>query len=199
MSDFFKTIKERSQAKYTEKMSKFLAFAVPVSTAEEAKAVVKTISNEYHDARHCCWAYMIGTERNEYLSSDNGEPSGTAGKPILGQINSFGLTNIVIVVVRYFGGIKLGTSGLIVAYREAARLAIENAEILECHEQARVTFNFPYLCMNDMMKIVKSEPVKVIDQQFDNDCVMTLECDADKMPALKLRIENVDGAAILEG
>ena len=133
------------------------------------------------------------------LKSDNGEPSGTAGKPILGQINSFGLTNIVIAVVRYFGGIKLGTSGLIVAYREAARLAIENAEILECHEQARVTFNFPYLCMNDMMKIVKSEPVKVIDQQFDNDCVMTLECDADKMPALKSRIENVDGAAILEG
>lgn len=105
----------------------------------------------------------------------------------------------MIAVVRYFGGIKLGTSGLIVAYREAARLAIENAEILECHEQARVTFNFPYLCMNDMMKIVKSEPVKVIDQQFDNDCVMTLECDADKMPALKSRIENVDGAAILEG
>lgn len=197
MSDFYRTIKARSQAKYTEKMSKFLSFAVPVDSAEEAKAVVKAISNEYHDARHCCWAYMIGTNRDEYLSSDNGEPSGTAGKPILGQINSFNLTNIVIAVVRYFGGIKLGTSGLIVAYREAARLAIENAEILDCHEQARVTFNFPYLCMNDMMKIVKSNPVKVIDQAFDNDCVMTLECDADKMPALIAKIEQVDGSAIL--
>lgn len=199
MSDFYKTIRERSQAKYTEKMSKFLSFAVPVASADEAKAVVKHISNEYHDARHCCWAYMVGTQRSEYLSSDNGEPSGTAGKPILGQINSFGLTNIVIAVVRYFGGIKLGTSGLIVAYREAARLAIENAEILECHEQARITFNFPYLCMNEVMKIVKSEPVKVIDQQFDNDCVMILECDADKMPAIRRRVENVDGSAILEG
>lgn len=198
MSDYYKTIKERSQAKYTEKMSKFLSFAVPVRSAEEAKAVVKSIANEYHDARHCCWAYMIGTERNEYLSNDNGEPSGTAGKPILGQINSFGLTNVVIAVVRYFGGIKLGTSGLIVAYREAARLAIENAEILECHEQARVTFQFPYLCMNDVMKIVKSEPVKVVDQQFDNDCLMTLECDADKMPSLKGRIVKIEGSVILE-
>ena len=197
MSDFYKTIKARSEGKYTEKMSKFLSFAVPVSSADEAKAVVKAIANEYHDARHCCWAYMIGTERNEYLSSDNGEPSGTAGKPILGQINSFGLTNVVIAVVRYFGGIKLGTSGLIVAYREAARLAIESAEILECHEQARVTFNFPYLGMNDVMKIVKSSELKVIDQQFDNDCVMTLECDADKMSALKQRILAVAGTAIL--
>lgn len=198
MSDFYKTIKERSQAKYTEKMSKFLSFAVPVRSAEEAKSVVKSISNEYHDARHCCWAYMIGTERDEYLSNDNGEPSGTAGKPILGQINSFGLTNVVIAVVRYFGGIKLGTSGLIVAYREAARLAIENAEILECHEQARVTFQFPYLSMNNVMKIVKSEPVKVVDQQFDNDCLMTLECDADNMPSLKGRIVKIDGTTILE-
>ena len=103
MSDFYKTVKGTSQGLYKEKMSKFISFAVPVATAEEAKAVVKRYANEYHDARHCCWAYMIGTERNEYLSSDNGEPSGTAGKPILGQINSFELTNLVIVVVRYFG------------------------------------------------------------------------------------------------
>ena len=120
MSDFFKTVKGISQGLYKEKMSKFISFAEPVQSADEAKAVIKKYQNQYHDARHVCWAYMIGTERNEYLSSDNGEPSGTAGKPILGQINSFELTNIVIVVVRYFGGIKLGTSGLIVAYREAA-------------------------------------------------------------------------------
>ena len=161
MSDFYKTVKGVSQGIYREKMSRFLAFAEPVSSAEEARAVIKRYANEYHDARHCCWAYMIGTERNEYLSSDNGEPSGTAGKPILGQINSFELTNIVIVVIRYFGGIKLGTSGLIVAYREAAKLAIEAGEILECHEQARLSFTFPYLSMNDVMKVVKKSDLKV--------------------------------------
>ncbi len=201
MSDFFKTIKGKSQGLYKEKMSKFISFAVPVATADEARAVIKKIGNEYHDARHCCWAYMIGTQRDEYLSSDNGEPSGTAGKPILGQINSFGLTNVVIVVVRYFGGIKLGTSGLIGAYREAARQAIEAGTIIECHEQARVTFNFPYLSMNDVMKIVKAdEKIRVLDQQFDNDCVMTLETDADRMPALQQRLrDDVAGLAILEG
>lgn len=198
MSDFFKTVKGLSQAKYTEKMSRFLAFVEPVQSADEAKAVVKRYANDYHDARHVCWAYMIGTERNEYLSSDNGEPSGTAGKPILGQINSFGLTNVVIVVVRYFGGIKLGTSGLIVAYREAAKLAIEEAEILECHEQAQVSFTFPYLSMNDVMKLVKGGDVKMIDQQFDNTCSITLQCDADKMPALKARIADIDGTSIQE-
>jgi uncharacterized YigZ family protein len=198
MSDFFKTIKGTSQGIYKEKMSKFIAFAVPVATADEAKAVVKRYANEYHDARHCCWAYMIGTQRNEYLSSDNGEPSGTAGKPILGQINSFELTNIVIVVIRYFGGIKLGTSGLIGAYREAARLAITAGEIIECHEQATFTFNFPYLAMNDVMKITKSRDVKVLSQQFDNDCVMTIQSDADKMPAIKARILNISGTASLD-
>ena len=108
MSDFFKTVKGISQGLYKEKMSKFISFAEPVQSADEAKAVIKKYQNQYHDARHVCWAYMIGTDRSEYLSSDNGEPSGTAGKPILGQINSFGLTNIVIVVVRYFGGINWG-------------------------------------------------------------------------------------------
>lgn len=198
MSDFFRTIQAESRGLYKEKMSKFISFAVPVATADQARAVVKRIANEYHDARHCCWAYMIGTARNEYLSSDNGEPSGTAGKPILGQINSYGLTNVVIVVVRYFGGIKLGTSGLIGAYREAARQAIASAVIVECHEQARVTFNFPYLSMNDVMKIVKAdEKIHVIDQKFDNDCLMTLETDADRLPPLKQRLLDVTGLAVI--
>lgn len=184
MADFFKTLKAVSQGVYREKMSRFLAFAEPVATADDARAVIKRYQNQYHDARHVCWAYMIGTAREEFLSSDNGEPSGTAGKPILGQINSFGLTNVVIVVVRYFGGIKLGTSGLIVAYREAARLAIEAGEILECHEQARRSFTFAYLTMNDVMKIVKKEQVRIIEQHFDNVCSMTIEADADAIPAL---------------
>ena len=193
MSDFYKTLKGVSQGIYKEKMSKFIAIAQPAQSADEAKALIKQISNKYHDARHCCWAYMIGSQRDEYLSSDNGEPSGTAGKPILGQINSFGLTNVVIAVVRYFGGIKLGTSGLIVAYREAARTAIEAGEILECHEQATLSFSFPYLAMNDVMKLVKNGDLKVLDQQFDNVCSMTVETDADKMPSLRERLTKIDG------
>lgn len=198
MSDFYKTLKGVSQGIYKEKMSKFIAIAQPVQSADEAKAIIKAIANKYHDARHCCWAYMIGTERNEYLSSDNGEPSGTAGKPILGQINSFGLTNVVIAVVRYFGGIKLGTSGLIVAYREAARTAIEAGEILECHEQATFSFSFPYLAMNDVMKLVKSGDLKVLSQNFDNVCSMTIQTDADKLPIMRTRLIDLDGVTDLD-
>ncbi len=196
MSDFFKTVKGISQGLYKEKMSKFISFAEPVQSADEAKAVVKKYQNQYHDARHVCWAYMIGTDRSEYLSSDNGEPSGTAGKPILGQINSFGLTNIVIVVVRYFGGIKLGTSGLIVAYREAAAEAIKAGEILECHEQATISFTFAYLGMNDVMKVIKSEDLRIISQNFDNCCTMTVQLDADKAEPLKKRLTDLGGVSI---
>ena len=197
MSDFFKTVKGISQGLYKEKMSKFISFAEPVQSADEAKAVIKKYQNQYHDARHVCWAYMIGTDRSEYLSSDNGEPSGTAGKPILGQINSFGLTNIVIVVVRYFGGIKLGTSGLIVAYREAAAEAIKAGEILECHEQATLTFTFAYLGMNDVMKVIKSEDLRIVSQDFDNCCTMTIQLDADKAEPLKKRLTDLGGVSIL--
>ena len=196
MSDFYKTLKGCSQGLYKEKMSKFISFAMPVATADEARAAVKRYQNEYHDARHVCWAYMLGTERTDYLSNDNGEPSGTAGKPILGQINSYGLTNVLIVVVRYFGGIKLGTSGLIAAYREAARLAIEEGTILECHEQAQVSFTFPYLSMNAVMQLAKGGDVRIVDQQFDNTCSMTLQCDADAMPALRARIADIDGTSV---
>lgn len=199
MSDFYKTLRSSSQGLYKEKMSKFISFAVPVATIEDAKAAVKRCASQYHDARHCCWAYMIGTSREIFLSSDNGEPSGTAGRPILGQINSFGLTNIVITVVRYFGGVKLGTSGLISAYREAARQAILNGEIIECHEQARASFTFPYLSMNAVMKLVKSSDVRVIAQHFDNICAMTLECNADFMPGLVERLKAIDGVTITGG
>ena len=197
MSDFFKTVKGISQGLYKEKMSKFISFAEPVQSADEAKAVIKKYQNQYHDARHVCWAYMIGTDRSEYLSSDNGEPSGTARKPILGQINSFGLTNIVIVVVRYFGGIKLGTSGLIVAYREAAAEAINAGEILECHEQTTITFTFAYLGMNDVMKVIKSEDLRIVSQDFDNCCTMTIQLDADKAEPLKKRLTDLGGVSIL--
>lgn len=198
MADFFKTIKDTSEGLYKEKMSKFISFAIPVSSSDEAKEIVKSYQKKYYDARHVCWAYMIGTDRNEFYSNDNGEPSGTAGKPILGQINSFELTNILIIVVRYFGGIKLGTSGLIVAYKTAAADAIENGEIIECHEQARLAFTFPYLSMNGVMKLVKETGVNIVSQIFDNDCSMTIETNADDIPPFKNRISDIDGVSIIE-
>ena len=196
MSDRFLTIAAPSEGIYKEKMSKFLAFAFPVTSAAEAKAHVADFQKRYYDARHVCWAYMIGAERTEFQSNDNGEPSGTAGKPILGQINSFGLTNVVIIVVRYFGGIKLGTSGLIVAYREAAREALAAAEIIECHETEDVSFTFPYLAMNDVMRLCKGGEVEIISQIFDNSCEMTLRVRRDHAEELKRRLGDIDGVTV---
>ena len=142
MSDTFRTIKNISKSIYTEKRSKFLAFAIPVESVEEVKAIVSEYQKEYYDARHVCYAYMLGSERLEFRANDNGEPSGTAGKPILGQINSNELTNILVIVVRYFGGIKLGTSGLIVAYRQAAADAIAEAEVVEKTVDEDISFIF---------------------------------------------------------
>ena len=198
MGDSYKTITDKSEGLYKEKMSKFISFAIPISTAEEAKELVKSYQKEYYDARHVCWAYMIGAARTEFLSNDNGEPSGTAGKPILGQINSFGLTNVLIVVIRYFGGIKLGTSGLIVAYREAAAEALRTANIVEMHEQTVITFTFPYLGMNDVMKLIKGEHMKVVNQEFDNVCTMTITIRSDWAEDFKKKITDIDGTSIQE-
>ncbi len=178
-------------------MSKFMAFAEPVTTAAEAKAVIAGYAKKYFDARHVCWAYMLGSARTEFLSSDNGEPSGTAGKPILGQINSLGLTDVLVVVVRYFGGIKLGTSGLIVAYREAAREALTAAEIVERHDMAEISFNFPYLAMNDVMKIAKGGGVDIVSQIFDNSCAMTVSVRADELENLRRRLSDIDGVTLV--
>ncbi len=179
-------------------MSRFLAFAHPAATVEEAKAVIAEYQRRYHDARHVCWAYMIGPERTCFLSNDNGEPSGTAGKPILGQINSFGLTDVVIVVVRYFGGIKLGTPGLIAAYREAARLSLEEADIVERHVMADIPFTFPYLAMNEVMKLTKSTDATIVGQQFDNSCSMTLRIRLDEADRLRQRLSDIDGVTLVE-
>lgn len=195
--DKYYTISGAGSSQYREKMSRFLSFAVPVSTVEECRQLIKECQNKYHDARHVCWAYMLGSARDRFLSSDNGEPSGTAGKPILGQINSFGLTDIVIVVVRYFGGIKLGTSGLIAAYREAARLAIAEAEIVERHDMTDISFTFPYLAMNDVMKLTKSGEAEIKSQIFDNSCEMTLSIRSDNADALRKRLADIDGVCIL--
>ena len=198
MTDIFYTIESTSEAIYREKMSRFLAFAVPVKSADEARQVIKDYQNKFHDARHVCWAYMIGPQRLEFQLNDNGEPSGTAGKPILGQINSFNLTDIVIIVVRYFGGIKLGTSGLIVAYREAAKMAIEEASIVECHDMPQISFTFPYMSMNDVMKIGKSGDVRIVEQQFDNSCSMTIEMRLDFFYSIRQRLLSIDGVTLVD-
>lgn len=190
--DTYLTVARLSEGLYKEKMSKFISFAVPVSTLDEAKEAIARYQKEYYDARHVCWAYMLGAARTEYRVNDNGEPSGTAGKPILGQINSFGLTNVLIVVVRYFGGIKLGTGGLIEAYRAAAADAIRANEIVEClvEEDVRIFFEYPF--MNDVMRIVKEENATIISQYFDLDCDMTLRQRRTMLPRLRERLSKVE-------
>ena len=148
--DTYKTIIEPSEGIYTEKRSKFIAIALPVRTLDEIKMHLETYQKKYYDARHVCYAYMLGAARKDFRANDNGEPSGTAGKPILGQINSNELTDILIIVVRYFGGIKLGTSGLIVAYKAAAAEAIAAATIIEKTVDEDVTVMFEYPFMNDV-------------------------------------------------
>lgn len=191
--DIYYTIQEAGSSRYTEKMSRFLAFALPVRTADEAKAVVKEYQNKYHDARHVCWAYMLGPERKEWQLNDNGEPSGTAGKPILGQINSFGLTDVLVVVVRYFGGIKLGTSGLIAAYREAARLALEEAGIKECRQKCRISLVFGYETADSVMRLIKHPDVTILEKSFDNLCHATVEFPLDMRPELAGRLGKIEG------
>lgn len=196
--DTFYTLATATKAVFTEKRSRFISFAIPVESREQAREEVKRISKEYFDARHVCWAFMLGADRLDFLSNDNGEPSGTAGKPILGQINSYNITDVVIIVVRYFGGIKLGTPGLIAAYREAARLAIEEGEIIECHRKQTFDFTFPYLAMNDVMKIVKSSEVDIVSQTFDNSCSMTLSMRADLYDEITGRLLKLDGVTSSE-
>ncbi len=195
--DSYLTIKEQAEGQYSEKRSKFLAFAFPVSTVEEVKALLAEYQKKYYDARHVCYAYMLGPERTEFRANDNGEPSGTAGKPILGQINSNNLTNILILVVRYFGGIKLGTSGLIVAYRAAAAEAIAAATVIEktVDENIEIAFEFPM--MNSVMRIVKEESPDIVAQGYDTDCTMTLRIRRDAMPRLRSRLEKVDSLRFL--
>ena len=191
MIDSYQTIAQKSEGTYTELRSKFLAFAHPVKTVDEAMALVEQYQKEYYDARHVCWAYMLGPERETFRSNDNGEPSGTAGKPILGQINSHELTDIIILVVRYFGGVKLGTSGLIVAYRTAAAEAIEAAETITCTVDEEYTFTFEYLLMTAVMKVVRDMEARIVSQGYDMDCSMTVSIRRGKMQELQEKLAKV--------
>lgn len=192
MEDTYKTIEGQSESVYTEKRSKFIAIAIPVRTLAEIKQYLEEYQKKYYDARHVCYAYMLGAERKDFRANDNGEPSGTAGKPILGQINSNELTDILVIVVRYFGGIKLGTSGLIVAYRTAAAQAIAEATVIEKTVDQDVTVAFEYPFMNDVMRIVKEESPEILEQSYDMDCFMSLRIRKSLMPRLRSRLEKVE-------
>ena len=188
MTNEYKTISGTSEGYYTEKRSKFLAFAHHVDTTDEVKDLVAGYRKKYYDARHVCYAYMLGAERKEFRANDDGEPSSTAGKPILGQINSNELTNILIVVVRYYGGVNLGTSGLIVAYREAAADAIAHATIETRQVEEIVKYSFAYPQMNDVMRIVKDMNPRIISQTFENTCEIVLSIRKSEAELLRSRL-----------
>ncbi|KAA6351127.1 IMPACT family member YigZ [termite gut metagenome] len=189
--DTYRTISATAEGIYAEKRSKFMAFAVPVHSVEEIKTHLEYYQKKYFDARHLCYAYMLGHERKDFRANDNGEPSGTAGKPILGQINSNVLTNILVVVIRYFGGIKLGTSGLITAYKTAAAEALAAADIIEKTVDEEITIMFEYPFMNDVMRVVKEEEPEIVSQSYDADCRMTLRIRRSLMPKLRSRLDEI--------
>ena len=194
MRDSYKVLIKPSEGTYSELRSKFLAFAIPVRTVEEAMEQVTKYQKEYFDARHVCWAYRLGPEGEEYRSNDNGEPSGTAGKPILGQMVSADVSDLIILVIRYFGGVKLGTSGLIVAYRAAAAEALSAAEFEERLVEREIRLTFGYEHMNMVMRMVKELEPRIVAQDYkDNgDIVMTI--------AIRLSlVERVQNAFIVNG
>jgi len=173
-TDSYKTIQTTSEGIYKEKGSKFIAYAFPVTCEDDIKNEIATLKKEYYDARHHCYAYMLGADKKNFRANDDGEPSSTAGKPILGQILSSELTNILIVIVRYFGGTKLGVSGLIHAYKTAALDAISNADIIEKTVNDIYEIHFDYLVMNDVMRIIKEEEPLQIGQDFNLTCKIIL-------------------------
>jgi uncharacterized YigZ family protein len=191
MSDEYKTIAATGEGYYTEKRSKFLAFAHHVETIDEVKQVLAEYRKKYYDARHVCYAYMLGAARSDFRANDDGEPSSTAGKPILGQINSNELTDVLLVVVRYYGGVNLGTSGLIVAYREAAADAIAHAKVEKRQVEEEVDYSFAYPQMNDVMRIVKEMQPRIVAQTFDNTCQIRLRIRQSEAEQLRQRLNNL--------
>lgn len=191
MTDIYKTIAQKSEGTYTEKRSKFLAFAHPVETLDQIKELIEGYKKKYYDARHVCYAYMLGADRATFRANDDGEPSSTAGKPILGQINSKELTNILVVVIRYFGGVKLGTSGLIIAYKEVTIAALSNANVIEKQVEELISYTFPYIMMNSVMKVVKELNPQIVSQTYEQTCQITLSIRRSMAPILQERLNKL--------
>jgi len=198
MSDTYKTIIAPTEGIYKEKGSKFLSFAIPVSSADEVKEIVKNYRKEYYDSRHVCYAYMLGDDRKEFRANDDGEPSGTAGRPILGQINSRELTNILVIVVRYFGGILLGTGGLVVAYKEATTDALDQAEVIEKTIDETIAILFDYVLMNEIMRVIKDTNAQILNQSFEEQCAMQLSIRKQDAVLLSSKLAKIYGLHIKE-
>lgn len=196
--DTFRTIKDQAESVFTEKRSRFLSFAHPVENVDEVRDIVKAYEKKYYDARHVCYSYMIGADRAMFRANDNGEPSGTAGRPILGQINSLELTNVLVVVVRYFGGIKLGTSGLTAAYKQAARDVLEKAGIKErtINMDLKVSFEYPFL--SEVLRILRAEGAEVLSQEWNGDCAVTFRVRKGVIAALSQRLGKIQTLQFLE-
>lgn len=192
MADTYKTVsKEVCEGFYSEKRSKFLAFVHHVDSVDEAMAIVKEYRKKYYDARHCCYAYVLGSDRADFRSNDDGEPSSTAGKPILGQLNRLELTDVLVVVIRYYGGVNLGTGGLIVAYRTATEDALSKAVIEEKFVEERITYRFTYPMINAVMRVVKETGARVVSQSFDNDCEIVLSIRQSLAEGLQARLDKL--------
>ncbi|TVR69261.1 MAG: YigZ family protein [Marinilabiliales bacterium] len=192
----YRTIKTRSEGYFKDRGSKFLAFAFPVTSEEQVKSHLGDLRGQYHDARHHCYAWRLGADAEHYRANDDGEPSGTAGRPILMQIHKHELTNVLIVVVRYFGGVLLGTGGLVNAYRSAAADAIENAAVVVKTVEEQFRIDFPYEAMNDVMRVLKELEATHISQEFDTDCTITLSIPAGRSGELAGRLAPVANVTV---
>lgn len=192
MADTYKTVsKEVCEGFYSEKRSKFLAFVHHVDSVDEAMAIVKEYRKKYYDARHCCYAYVLGSDRADFRANDDGEPSSTAGKPILGQLNRLELTDVLVVVIRYYGGVNLGTGGLIVAYRTATEDALSKAVIEEKFVEERITYRFTYPMINAVMRVVKETGARIVSQSFDNDCEIVLSIRQSLAEGIQARLDKL--------
>lgn len=192
MADTYKTVsKEVCEGFYSEKRSKFLAFVHHVDSVDEAMAIVKKYRKKYYDARHCCYAYVLGSDRADFRANDDGEPSSTAGKPIHGQLNRLELTDVLVVVIRYYGGVNLGTGGLIVAYRTATEDALSKAVIEEKFVEERITYRFTYPMINAVMRVVKETGARIVSQSFDNDCEIVLSIRQSLAEVLQARLDKL--------
>ena len=189
--DEYRTITNTGEGTYSEKRSKFLAFSHHVESVDEVKEILQAYRKKYYDARHVCYAYVLGPERSEFRANDDGEPSSTAGKPILGQINSNGLTDVLVVVVRYYGGVNLGTGGPIVAYKTAAAEALAASDVVTRQVEEVVTYSFPYVMMNSVMRVVKEMKPRVISQEYDGTCVIRLGIRRSEAETLRAKLENL--------
>lgn len=192
MADTYRTVsKEVGEGFYSEKRSKFLAFVHHVDSVDEAMTIVKEYRKKYYDARHCCYAYVLGSDRADFRANDDGEPSSTAGKPILGQLNRLELTDVLVVVIRYYGGVNLGTGGLIVAYRTATEDALSKAVIEEKFVEERITYRFTYPMINAVMRVVKETGARIVSQSFDNDCEIVLSIRQSLAEGLQARLDKL--------